>query len=206
MIRLAIAGASGKMGKTILGCAFRNSSFKVTGALEHPSSPYVGKDLYEVVGQGVRGVCISSDVEEILKGADVLIDFTHPTAVSGHLKAAVKTKTACVIGTTGMGSLELQLIRRSAKSIPVVQSPNMSIGVNLLFKLAEITAKALDENYDIEIAEIHHRMIRSGAQQRNVCGGIGEKTQSKKESGRSQEQAADAMSPLRRKHHSLDVL
>ncbi len=158
MIRLAVAGAAGRMGKAILRLASEDKTFQIAGGLEHPKNPSVGLDLGEQIGVGHLKIPISKDTLSVLKKADVLIDFTHPSATPAHLLAALKTKTAYVLGTTGLDPFVLKSLRQAAKHIPIVQSPNMSIGVNLLFKLAEITAKALDESYDIELAEIHHRL------------------------------------------------
>lgn len=150
MIKLAVAGAAGKMGKTILTGAFKDKAFRVSGALEHASSPDLGVNL--------GGVTISSDGLSVLKIADVLIDFTHPSTIPDHLNLCVKTRTAYVLGTTGFDSKTKALLEKASKKIAIVQSPNMSVGVNLLFKLVELTAKTLDESYDIEISEAHHRM------------------------------------------------
>ena len=158
MIKLAVAGAAGRMGKAILMLAAQDKSFSIAGGIEHPESSALGTDIGELLGVEPLGVKVSGSPYEILQKADVLIDFTHPSATPGHLKAAVKTKTGYVVGTTGLGESILRDIRKASKIIPVVQSPNMSIGVNLLFRLAELTAVALDESYDIEIAEIHHRL------------------------------------------------
>ncbi len=158
MIRLVVAGAAGRMGKAILRLAAEDKSFQIAGGLEHRENPAVGRDLGELIGTPYLRVAVSSDPEAALKKADVLIDFTHPSATRLHLQAALKTKTAYVLGTTGLEDAILKALRQAAKRIAIVQSPNMSIGVNLLFKLAEITAKALDESYDIELAEIHHRL------------------------------------------------
>ncbi len=158
MIRLAVAGAAGRMGKMILSLARNDSSFQIAGCLEAKSSPVVGMDVSMIIGSKSMNVTISHDAERVLKKADVLIDFTHPSSMAGYLKAAVKNKVGYVIGTTGLHSAAIQKLKAAAKTIPIVQSPNMSVGVNLLFKLAELTAIALDERYDIEIAEAHHRM------------------------------------------------
>ncbi len=158
MIRLAVAGASGRMGQTILRLASQDAAFKITGALEHASHPALGKDIGFLMGGSPIGVTLVSDSTRALDKADVLIDFTHPTATEKNLKAVLKKKAAYVLGTTGLSQRSLRSLRLAAQTIPIVQSPNMSIGVNVLFKLAEISGKALDEHYDIEIAETHHRM------------------------------------------------
>lgn len=159
MIRLAVAGASGRMGKAILTLAARDKKIKIVGALESPTSELLGEDLSRLLNAPEPlGVIISSDAGAVLKDADVLIDFTHPSVTLQYLNAAVKTKTSYVLGTTGLDVKIKGALVKASKKISIVQSPNMSIGVNLLFKLTEMTAKALDESYDIEISEIHHRM------------------------------------------------
>ncbi len=157
MIRLAMAGALGRMGRTILGLALKDKDFKITGALEQAGRLEIGEDLGVFFGISPLGVRLSADKKEVLKNADVLIDFTHFSAAAENLQAAVRTKTGYVLGTTALPENVLKEIRAAAKQIPIVQSPNMSIGVNLLFKLAEIAAKTLDESYDMEMMEIHHR-------------------------------------------------
>lgn len=160
MIRIAVAGASGRMGKTILSLAMRDPSFRIVGGVEHPDSPSLGEDLGSVLGGDPIGVFVSPDPNEATREADVLIDFTHPTATPNHLKAALKNRTAYVLGTTGLTEKNFRGIRSASKKIAIVQSPNMSIGVNLLFKLAQAAAQTLDNSYDIEITEVHHRMKR----------------------------------------------
>ena len=159
MIRLAVTGAAGRMGRMILALAARDKSFKITGALESPQSETLGEDAGKLIGLSEPlGVDITSQPEMALKNTDVLIDFTHPSATPLYLNAAVKMGTGYVLGTTGLDEKIKASLQKASKKIPIVQSPNMSIGVNLLFRLTEMTAKALGENYDIEIAEIHHRM------------------------------------------------
>lgn len=160
MIRLAVSGAAGRMGKTILSLAARDKkTFKITGALESPKSELLGEDLSRLLGIAEPlGVDISSNIQEVLAESDVLIDFTHFSATPAFLEACVKTGTNHVIGTTGLDDKLKALIAKASKKIAIVQSPNMSVGVNLLFKLTEMTAGILDESYDLEISETHHRM------------------------------------------------
>lgn len=158
MTRIAIAGVAGRMGRAILNLALRDKTLRVTGAFEREGSAVLGLDLGVVAGADPLGVRIVQDVNEAIAEADALIDFTHPTTMDAHLKAVLKNKTGYVVGTTGLNESHIAKLKAAGKKIPVVQSPNMSIGVNLLFKLSEMTAKALDEDYDIEIAETHHRM------------------------------------------------
>jgi 4-hydroxy-tetrahydrodipicolinate reductase len=146
------------MGKTILQLASRDKGFRIVGGLEQRGHAALDQDLGPIIGRDLMGVKVTQDATAALKGADVLIDFSHFSALSENLKAAVKTRTACVIGTTGIPAGMLRQIRTASRKIPIVQSPNMSVGVNLLFKLTALAGKALDENYDLEITEIHHRM------------------------------------------------
>lgn len=159
MVRLAVAGASGKMGKAILTLAARDKKIKITGALDGPHSDVLGEDVSKIINSSEpMGVIVSGDAASVLKNADVLIDFTHPSVTLEYLDVAVKTKTSYVLGTTGLNEKIKSALVKASKKISIVQSFNMSIGVNLLFKLTQMTAAALDEGYDIEIAETHHRM------------------------------------------------
>lgn len=157
MIRLAMAGAAGKMGKTILGLAVKDKDFKITAGLENKNHSAFGKDIGHFLGIAPLGVHFTHDLAS-LKSSDVLLDFSHPSSTREHLKAALQYGLGYVVGTTGIDEAALALIKKASAKIPIVQSPNMSIGVNLLFGLAELTAKTLDETYNIEISEIHHRM------------------------------------------------
>jgi 4-hydroxy-tetrahydrodipicolinate reductase len=158
MIRLVMAGATGRMGKIILQLACRDKAFKIVGGLEERGHAALGQDLGPILGRDLMGVEVTQDPAAAMKQADVLIDFSHFSALPENLKAAVKTHTACVIGTTGIPASMLRQIKEASRKIPIVQSPNMSVGVNLLFQLAAIAGKALDESYDLEILETHHRM------------------------------------------------
>lgn len=157
MIRLAMAGAAGRMGRTILHLAAQDREIQITGGLERRESPELGKDIGELLGNAPLGVRITDDREAVLSQSDVLIDFTHATSVPETLEIVAKLRKAYVIGTTGLEVSTLEMINRASKKIAIVQSPNMSIGVNLLFRLTELAAQVLDESYDAEIAEIHHR-------------------------------------------------
>ena len=158
MIKLVVVGAMGRMGKTVLQLASRDKTFKIVGGIEERGHAALGQDLGPILGRDLMGVEITQDATAAMKHADVLIDFSHFSSLPENLKAAVKTHTACVIGTTGIPAPMLRQIQAASHKIPIVQSPNMSVGVNLLFKLAAIAGKALDESYDLEIMEIHHRM------------------------------------------------
>lgn len=158
MIRLAVAGAAGRMGRAVLALANRDAAFKIAGGIESPDHPEIGRDLGGLIHSEPLGISLSRDLYSVLEEADVLIDFTHPSVTEANLKAVLKTKTAYVLGTTGLSEKISRSLQSAGRKIGIVQSPNMSIGVNLLFKLAELTGGTLDETYDIEIVEAHHRM------------------------------------------------
>lgn len=158
MIKLAVAGAAGRMGKIILQLAAQDKAFKVTGAIEQRGHAALGMDIGALTGRDLTGITVQKDAQFALRNADVMIDFSHVSALSENLDACVKTKTALVIGTTGITPDQRREIEKASKKIPIVQSPNMSVGVNLLFRLAELAGSVLDESYDLEISEIHHRM------------------------------------------------
>jgi 4-hydroxy-tetrahydrodipicolinate reductase len=158
MIKLAVAGASGRVGKIILQLASQDKAFKIVAGLEQRGHPSLGQDLGPVFGRDLMGVKVTQNAAAALRDADVLIDFSHFSALPENLEAAVKAQTGYVIGTTGIPAAMLRQIKNASRKIPIVQSPNMSVGVNLLFKLAALAGKVLDQSYDIEIAEIHHRM------------------------------------------------
>ncbi len=158
MIKLVMAGVMGRMGKTLLQLASRDKAFRIVGGLEERGHAALGQDLGPVIGRDPMGVKVTQDATAALKDADVLIDFSHFSALQENLRAAVKTHAAYVIGTTGIPAVMLQQIKSASRKIPIVQSPNMSVGVNLLFKLAALAGKVLDESYDLEIVEVHHRM------------------------------------------------
>jgi 4-hydroxy-tetrahydrodipicolinate reductase len=130
----------------------------LAGALERPDHPAVGKDIGEVVGLPKKGVLVSGSLVELLPQADVLIEFTHPEPTLEHLKIASEAGKAVVIGTTGLNPGQVQDLKWLAEKGRVVFAPNMSVGVNLMFKVVEMIAGVLSEGYDVEIVEAHHRL------------------------------------------------
>ncbi|MCX7918454.1 MAG: 4-hydroxy-tetrahydrodipicolinate reductase [bacterium] len=158
MIKLIISGACGKMGQRIITNAVHTMSVKVVGAVEHPHHPQLGQDIGLVLGLGnALNVRITDTLDKIIHAGDVLIEFTNPETTLDHLGVAVYAKKPMVIGTTGFSTTQLNELRNLGQQIPCVFSPNMSLGVNLLFKLVEQTAKTLGAEFDIEIVESHHR-------------------------------------------------
>lgn len=156
MIKVVIAGAAGRMGRALIEAISAAPEFTLSGALEHDASTYLGKDAGELIGTP-NGVVISHDIGSALRASQVLIDFTRPDATLAHLDACIANKVAMVIGTTGLSAEQKQRIATAAEQIAIVFAPNMSVGVNLLFKLLEMAAGVLDSGYDIEIIEAHHR-------------------------------------------------
>lgn len=156
-VKIIVSGAAGRMGRTILSMAHRDPELKVAGAFEKADNPFVGRDVGELIGTAPLNVPIHPDLRECIQFGNVVIDFTQPEALPYHLEIAVKSKRALVIGTTGLTASLAQKIQSASKKIPIVQAPNMSVGVNLLFKLAALVGGALDDRYDVEIVEEHHK-------------------------------------------------
>lgn len=154
MVRVAIAGAAGRMGRALIEAAARAPDLKVTGALEGQASGAVGVDAGTLAGVGPLGVTVSSTLADDF---DVLIDFTRPEPTLEHLAHCIAAKKKIVIGTTGFDAAGRERIAAAAREIGVVFAPNMSVGVNLCLKLLEISARVLDASFDVEILEAHHR-------------------------------------------------
>jgi len=156
LLNIAVAGSTGRMGRTIMETIAEAHDLRLSAALEQPGSPYLSQDAGSLTGTSC-GVAISSDFAAALTGSDVLIDFTRPAGTLAHLAVCRQSGIKMVIGTTGFSAEEKELIHDAAKDIAIVFAPNMSIGVNMLFRLLEIAAQALPEGYDVEIIEAHHR-------------------------------------------------
>lgn len=154
--RIAIAGASGRMGRTLIEAVLAAPDCSVNAALDMPGSPALGQDAGAFAGVQT-GVSIRSDLHAALQHARYFIDFTRPEGTMAHLAACEAAGVAMVIGTTGFDHTQLARIRAAAQRIGIVMAPNMSIGVNVVFKLLEQAARALAQGYDIEIIEAHHR-------------------------------------------------
>jgi 4-hydroxy-tetrahydrodipicolinate reductase len=155
-IKIAIAGSSGRMGRVLLECIAQADDLVLHAALEHDGSAMLGRDAGELSG-AVCGVKISADVEAALQGADVLIDFTRPEGTLHHLEICRRLGVSMVIGTTGFSAQQKAQLGAAAQDVGIVFAPNMSVGVNLVFKLLETASRVLAHGYDIEIIEAHHR-------------------------------------------------
>jgi 4-hydroxy-tetrahydrodipicolinate reductase len=154
-MKLAVAGATGRMGRMLIEAALADPSVTLVTALERADSPSLGEDAGQPLGR-VTGVDITGDLPR-LRGADVLIDFTRPEATATHLAACREYRVKLVIGTTGFDAAGKAAIEQAAQAIAIVFSPNMSVGVNATFKLLQVAAQILGPEYDAEIIEAHHR-------------------------------------------------
>lgn len=149
LVKIVVCGAAGKMGGRILALGAQDSHFSVVGGVEGPEHPWTKQSPAGI------GWKISGNLEEFIKDCDVVIEFTSPEATLDHAKIVARHGKAMVIGTTGIDSKGIAAVKKISSKIPVVQSPNMSIGVNLLFKIVHEVARSLPA-YDAEIVEVHH--------------------------------------------------
>ncbi len=154
--RVAVAGATGRMGHMLIEALRASDDCRLTGALDLPSSPALGNDASAFLGHA-SGVPVTADLRAGLANADVLIDFTRPEGTLAHLKVCRELGVKAVIGTTGFSEAQKREIQDVAKDIAIVMAPNMSVGVNVTLKLLQMAAQALSTGYDIEIIEAHHR-------------------------------------------------
>lgn len=155
MIRLAVAGACGKMGKRILTLALADKDFEITAIFDAKAHPCIGKSADTCLGIEALSVKIS-DNQDCISAADVLIDFSSADATISHLKSALSHKKSLVIGTTGLIESQLKEIKDASSQIPIVFAPNMSLGVNVVFKLLGDAAVLLRNEYKVSIKEAHH--------------------------------------------------
>jgi 4-hydroxy-tetrahydrodipicolinate reductase len=155
-MRLVIAGAGGRMGRTLMHAIAATKGVTLTGAVEAADSAVIGRDAGELAGLGANGIKVASDVRPLLKAADGLIEFTIPAATLALAELTAAAGIVHVIGTTGHSPEEEALIAKAAGRTVIVKSGNMSLGVNLLAALVKRVARTLDESYDIEILEMHH--------------------------------------------------
>jgi 4-hydroxy-tetrahydrodipicolinate reductase len=157
MTRIAITGAAGRMGRSLIEACQQTDGMEVSIALEHPESSLLGSDAGDLAGIGKLGVLVGSDLAAVTADFDVLIDFTRPGPTLANLEICRKAGRRMVIGTTGFSDEQRQQIAMAANDIAVVFAPNMSVGVNLCFKLLDVAARVLGDDVDIEVIEAHHR-------------------------------------------------
>jgi 4-hydroxy-tetrahydrodipicolinate reductase len=155
-MRLIVAGAGGRMGRTLVKAIAETDGLKLVGALEDARSPLLGWDAGTLAGLGENHVKLVADAEKLIGEADGIIDFTIPVATLGFAAVAAKAGKVHIIGTTGLSAEDEGKIRDAAKKATIIKSGNMSLGVNLLAALTRRVAKTLDASFDIEILEMHH--------------------------------------------------
>ena len=158
MVKVILAGASGRMGCRIIHMIHQSEEVKLTGAFERPDHPSVGEDAGVVAGVGKLGVRIAGSLEEVIDQGEVVIDFTAPQATLENMRMVASRRLAMVIGTTGITGDMLEELERLGKQIRCVIAPNMSVGVNVMFRIAGEMARILGNDYDMEILEAHHRL------------------------------------------------
>ena len=155
-LRVAIAGAGGRMGRMLTEAVLAAEDLTLAGALDLAGSPAIGQDAGAALGR-TTGVAVTSDLGRGLEHAQVLIDFTRPEGTIAHLAECSRRGVRMVIGTTGLGDDQKALVARAAEQLAIVMAPNMSVGVNVVFKLLEHAARSLGEGFDVEVIEAHHR-------------------------------------------------
>jgi len=155
-IKAIVVGAAGRMGVRLIHIIQETPSIKLHRATEKPDHPFLGRDVGEVVGLGRLGIVLEGELKK--DGGDVLINFSAPLASLKSLEFAKESGLAAVIGTTGFNQDQMDRIRELSKSVRCVLAPNMSVGMNLMFKVVQEVAKVLGPDYDIEILEAHHRL------------------------------------------------
>lgn len=156
-MRVAVVGAAGRMGKNLIEAIGMTKGLELTAATEHPDSSLIGADAGEVAGVGKLGVTIAADLAAVVNDFDVVIDFTGLAPTLNHLSICREHGKKIVIGTTGFDDAQKAQIADASKEIGVVFAPNMSVGVNLCFKLLDMAARVMGDDCDIEIIEAHHR-------------------------------------------------
>jgi len=157
MLRIAITGAAGRMGKTLIEACQQADGCSVNAAIERPGSSLIGADAGELAGVGLLDVKLVDDVASVVDDFDTLIDFTSIETTLNNLQICKANGKHIIIGTTGFSEEQKEIIKNAAEETAVVFAPNMSVGVNLCLKLLQTAASILSEDYDIEIVEAHHR-------------------------------------------------
>jgi 4-hydroxy-tetrahydrodipicolinate reductase len=156
MHKVAVAGASGRMGHMLIEAIRASGDCQLAGATDQASSPTIGNDAAAFLGLA-SGMPVTADVRAALAGSEVMIDFTRPEGTLAHLRACCEMKVNLVIGTTGFTAGQKAQIEDAARDIAIVMAPNMSVGVNVTMKLLELAARSLASGFDIEVIEAHHR-------------------------------------------------
>ena len=156
-IRIIVAGASGRMGQTIIKKIISNKSFKLIGATEGPGNKFLGSDISKVIKSKKIGIYITDDIESLFAKADAIIDFTLPKVTLKHAELASKNKIVHVIGTTGFNKVDEKKISLASKKAIIIKSGNMSMGINILQQVINKSSRLFNESFNIEVLETHHK-------------------------------------------------
>ncbi len=156
-MKIGVIGCAGRMGRAVIAEALSHDAYTLVSGLERDDAPCIGKDLALLVGAEPIGVTATNDTQAVISAADAIIDFTIPEVTLACAPLAAEHNTVHVIGTTGFSDEQLDELAVYAKKTPIVMAPNMSMGVNLLVSLVEKVAGILDDDFDIEVVEMHHR-------------------------------------------------
>lgn len=157
MLKIAVTGAAGRMGRSLITACQQTENCQLAAAIEHSGNSFLGSDAGDLAGIGRLNVALVDDIDAAASSFNTLIDFTRPEVTLVNLASCVAHKKSIIIGTTGFSEPQKLQIAEAAKSIPVVFAPNMSVGVNLCFKLLDMAARVLGDDVDIEVIEAHHR-------------------------------------------------
>jgi 4-hydroxy-tetrahydrodipicolinate reductase len=158
MINVIVVGAAGRMGRMVINAIYNAEGMKCIGAVESAGHPSLGKDAGVVAGLGELKVRIGDDLKSVIQKGDVVIDFTAAEVSLKNMEIAAQHHRPMVVGSTGFSAQQLEKVKKLTKEFPCVLAPNMSVGVNLMFRIVEQMARTLGDEYDCEIVEAHHRM------------------------------------------------
>lgn len=156
-VGIAVMGASGRMGQMLIDTIMASDKAHLAGVTERPGHAWIGRDLGEAMGKAPTGVRVADDPLEVIVTAQAVIDFTTPAATLAHAQLTAQARCVHVIGTTGLSDSDIAALDAAARHAVIVRAGNMSLGVNLLTRLAQQVAQALDSDFDVEIIEAHHR-------------------------------------------------
>lgn len=156
-MKIGIIGCSGRMGRMLVAQVLDTVACVLAGGIEHPHSPSIGQDLAVLIGRPPIGLFVGQEPRLLFDNSEVIIDFSSPDTTAVNAALAAEIGRALIIGTTGLGPEQTAALAAAARRVPVLYSPNMSLGVNMLFALVEQVSRILDDSYDIEILEMHHR-------------------------------------------------
>jgi 4-hydroxy-tetrahydrodipicolinate reductase len=156
-VKMGVVGCGGRMGRRLIAEIAATPGCAVAGGSEAPGSGYINQDIGELAGIGRIGIPIGENVEKLMRDSEVVLEFTSPDATAAHAALAAGLGKPMVIGTTGLSAEQGEVVREAARAVPIVWSPNMSVGMNVMLVVVEEVARRLDADWDVEIFEMHHR-------------------------------------------------